>query len=496
MSYHSNLSFGPETRIVLVGTSRCDLDRDMLPPVPHAERNINHLATIFTNPEICGLDEKCIIKVLDKANANEIIEEIARAAQEATDTLLVYYVGHGLYGDSENAIYLAAGKTTEGNKAFNAVQINLVRQAIRMSRARKRILILDCCYSGRALEGTLAAHSAETTVTPALDLEGTFGIAAVPGNAKALAPPGEKFTRFTGALIDVLEKGCETKEKFLTIEDVFREVERKIWRKGDSPLPKKSNWDRGEKFVFALNRYQNQPELDNLFNMINELKEAQIETDARLKALEERSQDNRVALDQSTHYVNSATRDDKTAPRTSIFLRRLDLTENEWKLLPVTYRLHLQKLIHGKIVSERSLFFITLMGLLHLFNSSGLIDIIFASTPVFYFLKGAVPLSSILLFIFSIFPLCLVVSFRILYRDHEEEFRKKLFDHSVSTEADFIIKNNDLIFDAMTRRTIPLFGILLDEALIIGAWLVAIFSVGLSFTISHPEAFYYANIFK
>jgi hypothetical protein len=254
MPYLPDLSFGPDTRIALVGTTCCPWDREFLPPVPHAKNNIDELSRRFTTTDICGLDPSCIICALDCENANEIAEQIARAAEEATDTLLVYYVGHGLYGDTTNPLYLAARKTTEKGKAFNGLQISLVRQAIRSSRARKRILILDCCYSGRAMDGLLGSAGVEATAEPAIDIEGTYGIAAVPANAKALAPPGERFTRFTGALLDVLENGLAINERVLTLEEVFTEVERKIGRKADAPLPKRINWDKGEKFRIARNR--------------------------------------------------------------------------------------------------------------------------------------------------------------------------------------------------------------------------------------------------
>jgi Caspase domain len=262
MVYPPDLSFGPDTRIVLVGTTHCPWDEEFLPPVPHAKNNIDELYRLFTAADICGLDEGCIVRVLDWENASEITEQIARAAKKATDTLVVYYAGHGLYGDAENPLYLAAKKTTEERKAFNGVPVSLVRKAIHSSSARKRILILDCCYSGRAMDGLLAPTGAKAAVEPAIDIEGTYGIAAVPANAKALAPPGEKFTRFTGALLEVLEKGLATGQQVLTLEDVFTEVERKIGRMGDAPPPKRINWDNGQKFRIARNRspYYREPD--------------------------------------------------------------------------------------------------------------------------------------------------------------------------------------------------------------------------------------------
>jgi hypothetical protein len=355
--YPADLSFGPDTRIVLIGTTSCPFDNVMLPPVPHAKANIDYLERLFKDPDICGLDDNCIVRVLDRENATEITEEIAKAADEATDTLIVYYVGHGLYGDVNTPLYLAARKTTEEKKAFNGVSVTLVKQAMKGSRARKRILILDCCYSGRAMDGGLAATDPEAAVEPAIDIEGTYGIAAVPADAKALAPPNEKFTRFTGALLDVLEHGLRTDEKVLTLEDVFSEVERKIGRKADAPLPKRINWDKGQRFCIARNRSLHRRELDRLYEAVEGLRETVTATGARLQAFEAKAT---VLDDLSTRLmgVESAltakpggpqtANETGESPRTGIWTR-IGLDEVQWDLLPARpYKLHILRYFEGR----------------------------------------------------------------------------------------------------------------------------------------------------
>lgn len=391
MAYLQDLSFGADTRVVLIGTTTCPFDADMLPPVPHAERNIDYLARLLTDPDICGLDDSCIIRVLDRDNASEITDMVARAAREATDTLIVYYVGHGLYGDADTPLYLAARNTTEDGKAYNGVSITLVKKALRSSRARKRILILDCCYSGKAIDGTLAATGPEAAVDPAIDIEGTFGIAAVPANAKALAPPDEKLTRFTGALVDVLERGLDVDRKVLTLEDVFAEVERKIGRKADAPLPKRINWDGGQGFRIARNRSLHRRELDRLYEAVQGLRDTMTTTGAHLQALDARvtamsEMSARLERVEATLTVPLSTvaADDSASGASPSHgpWNRIGLTERQWDQLPaLPYKRQVRRYFAGRrngLILLASLVYIC-GGMITLFYASPL-----SSSPLRY----------------------------------------------------------------------------------------------------------------
>jgi hypothetical protein len=97
--------------------------------------------------------------------------------------------------------------------------------------------------------------SAEDAVESVVDLEGTFGIAAVPADAKALAPPGERYTKFSGVLINVLDTGLSGGGETITLSQLFEAVRVRINREGSMPLPQKENWQEGASFRFARNRF-------------------------------------------------------------------------------------------------------------------------------------------------------------------------------------------------------------------------------------------------
>ena len=107
------------------------------------------------------------------------------------------------------ALYLATSGTTYAGREFNGLPFEMIRKALSASRARKKLLIIDCCFSGRALIGLgIMGGGVRPYVQDAIDrVEGTFVITSAGENQPSIAPPDEEFTAFTGALIHCLEAG-------------------------------------------------------------------------------------------------------------------------------------------------------------------------------------------------------------------------------------------------------------------------------------------------
>lgn len=368
MTYLADLSYGADTRVVLFGTTRCPRDSENLPPIPHVEQNILRLSRLFTDPDIIGLPLESIVTLLDWEESSAVVTGIFEAAQQANDTLIVYYAGHGIYGDADSPLYLPTLRSTSRGKAFDAVAVTRLKRAMAQSPARKRMLILDCCHAGRAFAGEMAETTPEALIRPAIDVDGTFGIAAVPGDLKALAPPNETLTRFTGALVDVLERGIERDQPTLNVEEVFKEVERRIGRKADAPLPRQINWDRAEAFILARNRSLRRPGADRLFQAIEGLRETMTATGARLASIEAKGAtlDDLVArvATMETKLHNSGSSNVSTTPNgdvpTSLW-RRVGMTQTVWDNLPAKpYKLQVRHYFAGRRNAAMLLMLVTL----------------------------------------------------------------------------------------------------------------------------------------
>ena len=144
------------SRAVLIGVS----DFLHLPPLPSVASNLRGLTTCLGDTDLWGLLESNCIIVAQPTSSGEIIDSVEEAAGEAEDTLFVYYAGHGLVDGWNGELSLTLAGSVQG-RAHTATPYEWVRRAIVNSRAGRRILILDCCYSGRALGTMLIPASGE-----------------------------------------------------------------------------------------------------------------------------------------------------------------------------------------------------------------------------------------------------------------------------------------------------------------------------------------------
>jgi hypothetical protein len=119
-------------------------------------------------------------------------------------------------------------------------------------RAKRKIIILDCCYSGRAVTRMGPSQS----VIDEADIEGTYILTATSANGMAHAPNDERYTAFTGELIDILSLGIEDGPKYLSLQNVFS-VLRKRLKARSLPEPQQRNQNSISGLSFGFNRHAN-----------------------------------------------------------------------------------------------------------------------------------------------------------------------------------------------------------------------------------------------
>ncbi|RJQ69590.1 hypothetical protein D5S17_30865 [Pseudonocardiaceae bacterium YIM PH 21723] len=218
----------PGTRVLLIGSGRHAED-SQVPSIPQVEDTVRELAV--TLAQRCGVEPTVL---LDPEDPIELGDAIAKAAREATDVLVVYYIGHGLISPG-NALHLATVATDDpmNGLAFKALPYQAVREALATSRARSTVVVLDCCFAGRAL-GSLGTPASDAFTLAATG--GTYLLAAAAASEQALAPVGQPYTAFTGQLISLLRDGDPNGPRLLTIDHVFRYLRREMTRR-DLPAP-------------------------------------------------------------------------------------------------------------------------------------------------------------------------------------------------------------------------------------------------------------------
>ncbi|WP_051851948.1 caspase family protein [Streptomyces sp. NRRL F-5650] len=200
-------------------------------------------------------EENCV--VVSQPTRDTMLAAVDKAAAEATDTLVVYYAGHGLLYPLSSDLHLAVPETTK-DKSYTAVKYEDLREILLSARrVRRKVVILDCCFSGTALRGALSADDA--AAVRLAGVQGTSVLAASHATKQALAPPGEDYPAFTGELIALLDKGNREQPELLSMADIFDHVDQALLQKG-RPRPQQLNRDHGAHICVARNRAPRPPE--------------------------------------------------------------------------------------------------------------------------------------------------------------------------------------------------------------------------------------------
>lgn len=205
-----------ESRVLLVGTaSYRDKGYRALAGVGN---NLADLRKAVTDRSIWGLPPANVRVVLDPRHPTKITGPLRQAAREATDTLLFYYAGHGFLGPKDSALYLTC-RDSLGDDDASALEYKYIRNAMLDSRALRKIVILDCCFSGNA-------HTQMGTEADLQSIAGAYVLTSAERNQASTAPRDLRNTAFTHALLTLLTRGINRwpDRDLLTLDQIYREL--------------------------------------------------------------------------------------------------------------------------------------------------------------------------------------------------------------------------------------------------------------------------------
>ncbi|GAA2453179.1 caspase, EACC1-associated type [Streptomyces glaucus] len=213
---------------VLIGVD----DYTLLDSLRSVRHNLVELRAVLTDEEIWGIPEDRIVTVANPAAPADLVGPIRQAGLLAEDTLIVYYAGHGLLDRHERQLLLTLPGSAE-DQPDTCVRAGDVRRAIRdTGSALRRVLILDCCFSGQVLTEMAGAdrgrQGGRVAVETLRGVEGSYVMTSAPRDRPSHAPDPRRCTVFTGALVDVMRQGLPDGPEMLGLHTLFQAVKARI----------------------------------------------------------------------------------------------------------------------------------------------------------------------------------------------------------------------------------------------------------------------------
>src|SRR5687767_602075 len=109
------------------------------------EHDADSFAEVLQDPAVAGFDVTMLVNQPHYVVGEAIADFYADARRH--DPTLLYSPGHGLK-DAEGRLYLAMTTTRRSALVFTAISGAQLNDAMDASPSRRKVLILDCCYSG------------------------------------------------------------------------------------------------------------------------------------------------------------------------------------------------------------------------------------------------------------------------------------------------------------------------------------------------------------
>ena len=127
------------------------------------EHDAESFAAVLEDPDVAGFDVTMLVNEPHHVVGEAIADFYAGCRRD--DLALLYFSGHGLK-DDEGRLHLAMSNTRREALLFTAISAAQLNDAMDASASRRKVLILDCCYSGafpagRAAKADEGVHTLE-----------------------------------------------------------------------------------------------------------------------------------------------------------------------------------------------------------------------------------------------------------------------------------------------------------------------------------------------
>jgi len=223
------------------------------------------------DPAGLNLDKNDILDLFDDAGEptdlferiTEFLETSRNSSEDSlTETLLLYYVGHGGFTPNGSEYFLAVRSTRKEFPWASGIRMDDLGRVIReFARFQRRYFILDSCFSGQAyrLLQSAPVELAALKTQAGLPTKGTSVLCSSGPKEPSLAPDNLRHTMFSEALLDVLKKGAPHMGRMLTLREVRIMVETELRRRWDNQLvrPEVHSPDQSEGDISDLPLFPN-----------------------------------------------------------------------------------------------------------------------------------------------------------------------------------------------------------------------------------------------
>jgi tetratricopeptide (TPR) repeat protein len=205
-----------------------------LTSLPGAIKDVEAMQRVLQHPEM-GAFAASDVKVLKNPERQEMEEEIQALFDDRhkDDLVLFFFSGHGIKDDNSK-FYLSSRKTRKTARGVlvrpTATVAAFLHENIKNCRSRRKVIILDCCFSGAFAEGMLAKDDGSVDIKGQLGSEGSAVLTSSSSTEYSFEQKDSELSVYTRYLVEGLETGDADQDRdgLIAIGELHEYAKRKV----------------------------------------------------------------------------------------------------------------------------------------------------------------------------------------------------------------------------------------------------------------------------
>jgi hypothetical protein len=210
-----------------------------LTPLRCPENDVDAVNELLRSPDFGQFAETF---VFPNKPSHEILEQIETVLHDAgrDDLVLIYFSGHGKL-NTAGQLCLATANTKLRALGSTSIPVERIKSFFDTASTRKRILILDCCYSG-AVGKNFIKGGVDDQLQLMSGGQGTVIMTASTGFQTAVEKEGDQHGLFTKHLVEGIRSGEADRDEdgLVDIHELYQHVHEKVRAEGKQEPMK---WD-------------------------------------------------------------------------------------------------------------------------------------------------------------------------------------------------------------------------------------------------------------
>jgi hypothetical protein len=237
---------------LLIGVSQYGTGFNQLPA---AVKDVEAMQRVLQHPDMGYFDEVRSLVDPDPQEMGTAIEKLFGDGKR-DDLLVLFFSGHGVKDESGN-LYLATRTTRKNDRGglirSSAIAARFIQEIMNDSRAKRQVVILDCCFSGAFGEGLLAKDDSSVDIRKQLGGEGRAVLTSSTSTQYSFEQEGADLSIYTRYLVEGIETGAADldEDEAISVDELHEYASIKVQKASPAMKPEIYTVKEGYKIIIA-----------------------------------------------------------------------------------------------------------------------------------------------------------------------------------------------------------------------------------------------------